>query len=99
MEIAWEQRTEGAVNQTAYENLIIARLALTLCETTRETAGSGILLTVLHLEWHEIGSWYCIFCGADCGKKHRVAHTEHTRAISLFRQLSCLNGYLTSVRQ
>ena len=99
MEVAWEERTEGTVNETADENLVVAGFSLTLCETAREASRSGILLSVLYLQRHEICSWYCIFCGADCSEKDSVAHTECTRAVSLLRQFSCLDGYLTSVRQ
>ena len=94
-----EQRAEGAVHETAREDLLITRLAFTLRETSRETAVSRILLAILYLERHKICSRYCIFRCTNSGEEHGVTHTEHHRSIRLLCQLSCLDADFSSIRQ
>ena len=99
VEIAWEKWAESAVNKAACEDFLIACLTFTLCETAWEAACSGILLTILYLQWHEICSRNCILCGTNSSEEHGVTHLEGTRAVSLLSQLTGLNGDFTSIRQ
>ena len=59
--VGGEQRTKHTVNQTARQNLIVRGFTLALGETARKTTCSGILLSVVNLQRHEIGSGNCIF--------------------------------------
>ena len=99
MEIAWEQWTKCAVNKTACEDFLVTCLALTLCEATRETTCSSVLLAILNLQWHEICSRNCIFCCANSSEEYCVTHLQGTRTISLLCELTGLNGDLTTIRK
>ena len=99
MIIAGEKGAQCAVHESAGQNLIITSLALTLCESSGETAGSGIFLAVLYLQGHKICSRYGILGSTYCGKQHRIVHTKHYRAISLLGQLSGLDADGSSIRQ
>ena len=99
MVIAGEQGTQGTVNQTTCQNLVVIGLTLALCETSGETSGCAVLFTILYLQRHKICARDSILGTANSGQEHGVVHTQHHGTIGLFCQLSGLNADGTSVRQ
>ena len=99
MIVAGEERAQGAVHETACEDFVIVGLALTLGESTGESAGCIILLSVLHLQGHEVCSGNGIFCGANGGQEHGVVHAQHDGSIGLFGQFPGLDADGSSIRQ
>ena len=99
MVIAGEQRTQGTVNQTTCQNLVVICLTLALCKTAGKTSGCTVLFTILYLQRHKICAGNSILGTANSGQEHGIVHAQHHGTIGLFCQLSGLNADGTSVRQ
>ena len=97
--VAWEQRTEHAVNQSARQDFVVRGAAFTFGETAGEASGSGILLAVVALQRHEIGSRHCILRSAHCGQQHGVVQAQDGASVGLFGHLACLDADDAAVRQ
>ena len=96
--VAGEKGTQGAVNQTACQNLVVVCLTFALSETTGETAGRTVLLAILYLQRHKICARNSILGTANSGQEHCIVHAQHHGSIGLFGQLSGLNADGTSIR-
>ena len=94
-----EEGTEGAVNKTRSENLVVASTTFAFGESTRESTHSGVFFFVVTLERHEIGARGSVFGTANGSEKHGVVHAQHHCAIGLLRELTSLNADGASIRQ
>ena len=99
MVVIREQRSEGTVDQTCRQNLIIGGFSLPLRKTAWESSVRAELLFVLHRQRHEIRSRYCFFRRTHCRQHHSVAHFHYDSAVRLLRQLTRLDTDRTAVRQ
>ena len=94
-----EEGTEGAVNKTRSENLVVASTTFAFGESTGESTHSGVFFFIVTLERHEIGARGSVFGTANGSEKHGVVHTQHHCAIGLLRELTSLNADGASIRQ
>ena len=77
MEILWEKRPEGTVNETSRKNLGISSLAFPLHESARETSCRIEFFFVVDLKRHEVNVILCILCRSHRSEQHRTAHLDH----------------------
>ena len=94
-----EEGTEGAVNETRSQNLVVASTTFAFGESTGEATHSGVFFFIVTLQGHEIGAGGSVFGTANGSEKHRVVHAQHHRAVRLLRELTGLNADGTSIRQ
>ena len=88
---------QGAVHEAHHQNFSVTWAGLTLEETSGETSGGGILLTVIDREGKEIHP-FGGFLVADCScKQHGVALTHHDTSVGLFGEFAGLNGDRTTI--
>ena len=99
MVVAGEKGTQGTVDETRCEDLIVAGLAFTLGEAAGETTCRSILLFVLHCQGHKIGTWSHGTSCTNGGKKHSATHAKFNGTIGLLRYLTRLEGDGTSITQ
>ena len=99
MIIAREKWTQGTVNETRRQDLVVGSAAFTLGETARETACGRIFFLVVTLEGHEVSAGDSVFGATDCGEQHRVVHAQHDSTVGLFGQLTSLDADGSSIRQ
>ena len=99
MVVRREEWTQGAVHEARGKDFLIAGFAFALGKTTRKTACSTVLLTIIYLQRHKISTRNCILCCTNSCEKHCVTHAENRSTISLFCNFSGLNCDGSSIRQ
>ena len=99
MIVGGEEGTEGAVNETRGQNLVVACTAFAFGESTGETTHSGVFFFIVTLERHEIGAGGSVFGTANGSEKHGVVHAQHHCAVRLLCELTGLNADGASIRQ
>ena len=82
--VSREQRTEGTVNESCNQNLVVRCFAFAAGKASGETTRRSKLLFVLYRQGHKIGTGHCVFGRADGSQNHRVAQSRHDSAVSLF---------------
>src|SRR5206468_3937705 len=90
-----EERTDGAVDDPAAQDLVVARPAFALDEATWNLAGGVRLLLVLDREWEE-RKWALVVAHRDGRQDHRIAEGDQAGAGGLFGHASGLDDQLAS---
>ena len=97
VEILREEGTDGAIDQTGDENLILGRACLAFEETAGETTHGTVFFLVFHLKGHEISAFNGLFFATHGCEQHGVAHGDDSSAVGLLRQLAGFNRNHTTV--
>ena len=91
VEVVGEKGTQGAVDQTGDEDLMLRGACLALEETAGEATHGGVFFLVVNGERHEVDVLAHLALGAYGGQKHRVVHADNGSAVGLFGQLAGLD--------
>ncbi len=91
VEVVGEEGTQGTVDQTGDENLMLRGTGLALEETAGEATHGGVFFLIVNGEGHEVDVLAHLFLRADGGQKHCVVHADNGSAVGLFGQLTGLD--------
>ena len=91
VEVVGEEGTQGTVDQTGDENLMLRGTGLALEETAGEAAHGGVFFLVVDGEGHEVDVLAHLLLRADGSQEHRVVHADNGSAVGLFGQLAGLD--------
>ena len=92
VETFWEQRTDGAVDQTAGQCLVFARLGFALEEAARDLACSVCFLDVVNGQWEEVLASFGDLRTHDSGQHHGVVHVDEHSAAGLASNFAGFHG-------
>ena len=91
MEIVGEEGTQGTVDQTGDEDLMLRGTGLALEETAGEATHGGVFFLIVNGERHEVNVLSHFFLGANGSQEHRVVHADHGSTVGLLGQLAGLD--------
>ena len=99
VEIIRPERPDGAVDQAADEDLIVARLAFPLHKTAGEASCGIILFFVVYGEGHKVGAFLHFRSGCHGGEKHSATHLHDSGSGGLLGQFAGLDLNHAAIRE
>ena len=92
VETFWEQRTDGAVDQTAGQCLVFARLGFTLKKAAWNLACGVSFLNVINSQGEEVLASFGNLRTHHGGKHHGIVHVDKHSAASLASNFAGFHG-------